>query len=286
MDHFIFSVLLKENVGEFFLSFSETFLKIKVVKSEELKDKLQTTIEKEADFLRKVTTAKNQEVIVHLEFQVSDEKDMVLRMQEYFAILRKKYRLPVKQLVIYVGEKPPKMRTTLQDDELFLGFGLLNLREVDYLQWLNSEVPEEIMLAILSNYDRSKAPLILDEIINKLHKLSKSEITLKKYIRQLTTLARLRNLTTETQQTLNDMALTYDIEKDAFYQTGLKKGMEKGIKQGIEKGEQRGEKKGMEKATTKMIIGLLKSEKLSLQEIADIAHISLEQVKAIAEQNL
>lgn len=270
--------IFKENVGEFFLSFSEIFLKIKVVKSEELKDKLQTTIEKEADFLRKVTTAKNQEVIVHLEFQVSDEKDMVLRMQEYFAILRKKYRLPVKQLVIYVGEKPPKMRTTLQDDELFLGFGLLNLREVDYLQWLNSEVPEEIMLAILSNYERSQAPIVLDEIINKLHKLSKSEITLKKYIRQLTTLARLRNLTTETQQTLNDMALTYDIEKDAFYQTGLKKGMEKGI----EKGEQR----GIEKATAKMIIGLLKSEKLSLQEIADIAHISLEQVKAIAEQNL
>ena len=75
------------------------------------------------------------------------------------------------------------------------------------------------------------------------------------------------------------MALTYDINKDAFYKTGLEKGLKKGKEQGLEQGE----RKGIEQATTRMVIGLLKSGKLSSQEIAQIAQITIEQVQIIAE---
>jgi hypothetical protein len=44
-----------------------------------------------------------------------------------------------------------------------------------------------------------------------------------KYIRQLSVLARLRNLTKETQKQVTDMGLLYDITKDYLYQEGLSK---------------------------------------------------------------
>ena len=50
--------------------------------------------------------------------------------------------------------------------------------------------------------------------------------TLEKYIYHLVTLARLRNLNQITQQTLQDMAFTYDIQNDALYQQGIAKGIE------------------------------------------------------------
>ncbi|EAY28437.1 hypothetical protein [Microscilla marina] len=68
------------------------------------------------------------------------------------------------------------------------------------------------------------------------------------------------------------MALTYDIEKDVFYLKGVKRGKQEGIEEGIKKGK------------TEMVLGLIKSGKLTLNEIAQLAQISLEQVKKNADQ--
>lgn len=92
---------------------------IEIASSKELKDKLQTTLEKEVDFLREIT------LIVELEFQTVSEKGMVYRMQEYHAILQKKCQLPVRQFVIYLGERLPKIRTKLYSYEVFQEFELV-----------------------------------------------------------------------------------------------------------------------------------------------------------------
>lgn len=89
-------------------------------------------------------------------------------------------------------------------------------------------------------------------------------------------LARLRSLTVETEQILKSMGLTYDIEKDAFYKRGIKKGIEQGVVKGKKEGKQE------EKAY--MVIGLLKSGKMTLQEIATLARISVAEVKKIADK--
>ncbi|WP_299456143.1 hypothetical protein [uncultured Microscilla sp.] len=69
------------------------------------------------------------------------------------------------------------------------------------------------------------------------------------------------------------MALTYDIEKDAFYLKGVKKGKEEGLAQGVEKGRK--------EKTTEIVLGLIKSGKFTLSEIAQLANISLVQVQKI-----
>lgn len=74
--------ILKENIASVFLPLTEKYLGIRIVNSEELKDKLQTTIEKETDFIRIVETDRHERFILHLEFLSVDEEGMIYRMQE------------------------------------------------------------------------------------------------------------------------------------------------------------------------------------------------------------
>ncbi len=264
--------IFKENIGNHFLSLSKTHLGIEIAHSEELKDKLQTTLEREADFLRKITTPQGEELIIQLEFQTTDEQGMAERMQLYFAMLRQKYRLPIRQFVIYVGNKPPKMRTQLEPEEVFQGFALLNLGQIDYKQWIASNIPEEILLAVLGDFQEKGALQVLKQIISKLIKLIDDTGTLQKYIRQLVIFARYRNLIIETEQTLKSMGITYDIEKDTFFQRGVEKGRKQGKLEGIKEGK------------VHMVLGLLNSGKMTVQEIANLADMSVAEVQKIAKQ--
>ncbi len=85
--------ILKENITSLLLPLTEKYLNIKIIDSRELKDKLQTTIEKEPDFIRIVRTDTDEEFILHLEFQTQDEEGMIYRMQEYYGLLRRKHQL-------------------------------------------------------------------------------------------------------------------------------------------------------------------------------------------------
>lgn len=233
--------ILKENIGEFFLVLSEKYLGISIQKSTELKDRLQTTLEKEADFLRIVETKNKEKFILHLEFQTHNESDMIYRMQEYHAILQKKYTLPVKQIVIYLGKRKPSMRTKLDKEELFSGFELSNLQEINYASVLDSNIPEEIMLAILCDFKEENVESVLTKIIDRLQTLSKDKIALQKYIKQILALSRLRSLENLLQKQFKNMGLIYNIKEDALYKEGKIEGkleekilnIREAIKQGL-----------------------------------------------------
>jgi predicted transposase YdaD len=261
---------------------------------------LQTTLEREADFLRKITTPQGEELIIQLEFQTTDEQGMAERMQLYFAMLRQKYRLPIRQFVIYVGNKPPKMRTQLEPEEVFQGFALLNLGQIDYKQWVASNIPEEVLLAVLGDFQEKGALQVLKQIISKLIKLIDDTGTLQKYIRQLVIFARYRNLIIETEQTLKSMGITYDIEKDTFFQRGVERGRKEGKLEGRKEGKLEGRregklegrkegkvegrKEGITEGKTQVVLGLLKSGKMTVQEIASLAGMSVDEVQKIAKQ--
>jgi hypothetical protein len=72
--------IFKENIGNLFLALSEKYWGLKIVKSQELKDKLQTTLEVESDFIRWVETETGETFILQLEFQSQDDSEMLLRM--------------------------------------------------------------------------------------------------------------------------------------------------------------------------------------------------------------
>jgi len=259
--------ILKENIASVFLPLAAKYLGIRIVRSEELKDKLQTTIEKETDFIRTVETDGGEKFILHLEFQSVDEEGMIYRMQEYYGLLRRKYRLPVRQFVIYLGQKASDMRTRLAPEEIFSGFALTSLRDYACEGLLASDVPEEIILAVLSDFGERRPGEVLKGILGKLKEKAGEEITLRKYIRQLSVLARLRNLTQETQKQVTDMGLLYDITKDYLYQEGLSKGREEA-----------------EKRQRETIAKMLAKQKFSVEEIADMLGVTVSYVEAIAKE--
>jgi hypothetical protein len=154
------------------------------------------------------------------------------------------------------------MRTRLDPEEVFTGFTLQSLRDYDYQSLLASDVPEEIILAVLSNFKGKKPAEVLKDILGKLKEKAGEEMTLRKYIRQLSVLARLRNLTKETQQQVTDMGLLYDITKDYLYQEGLEKGQEKAID----------------------IIQMLQNDTMSTEKIAELTGVSIEYVQRMAEK--
>ncbi len=166
--------------------------------------------------------------------------------------MQKKFQLPIKQFVIYIGQEPLTMRAKLSEDEIFTGFELKNLSQLDYQTVLSSDIPEEIILTALCDFKQEEIQAVLQKIITRLQALSKDEITLQKYIRQIMTFGRLRNFNQYITQTLKDMAIVYDIEKDPLYKEGELRKTIRGIQRVLEK------------------------NKFTLEEIADLFEVGLD----------
>ena len=252
--------ILKENIAGLLLPLTEKYLGIRIKDSRELKDKLQTTIEKEPDFIRVVRIDTDEEFILHLEFQSQDEEGMVYRMQEYYGLLRRKHQLPVRQFVIYLGKRTSRMQTQLPPGEVFTGFTLKSLKDYSFESLLDSQVPEEIILAVLADFNKRKPAEVIKRILERLQEVGQEEIALRKYVRQLSILARLRNLTRETHKQVQDMGLLYDITKDYLYQEGLVKGKHE------------------------VVVNMLKKGTVPPEQIAEFTGVALEEVKQIAKE--
>jgi predicted transposase YdaD len=267
--------ILKENIAAIFLPLAEKFLGIHISKSEELKDKVQVTLEKEPDFIRIVDTHAGERFILHIEFQRADEEGMVYRMQEYYAILRRKYNLPVRPIVFYLGQTVSRMQTRLAPEEVFEGFSLISLNQYASRNLVSSQLPGEIILAILGDFEGQDPLEVVRAILTRLKETNRDEMALRKYIRQLSILARLRNLTTETQKQINDMGLIDElidnIAEDPLYQEGVLKGIEKGREEG-------------EKRMRNLIMKMLKENTLSIEKIAELAEVTVEYVQQVAKE--
>lgn len=261
--------IFKENIEAVILPIANKLLGIYVEQLEEIPADLQITLERKPDFTKKAVNEQGKPFILHLEFQVDDEKQMVFRMQTYKALLQEKYPLPVEQFVIYLGSTSPKMKPRLVDvvagEKTNYGFSLVDIRKFSYQKLLDSDIPEEITLAILSDFQNEDPAEVVRQVLDRLVKASTSKRKLQRYIRQLTVLAQLRNLRDETTKQLQTMPITFDITKDSWYLKGKAEGK-------AEEGE---------KVTRKLIIGLLKNTSLSVAEIAKAAEVDEKYVEKL-----
>jgi hypothetical protein len=237
---------------------------------EELPDDLQATLERKPDFLKRVVgTSDELTYLLHLEFQVEDKATMVDRMLLYYAMLREKYQEKVKQYVVFMGRRSPRMATQLTEDMIDYRFTLVDVRQLDYRLLLDEATqPEEAVLAILSNFKKSAVDTVIPEILRKLMSLTNDKRKLRRYVRQLEILSNLRDIQALTIKHTEAMPITYNIETDVRYQQGIEKGIEKGKET---------EKEGM-------ITALLQSGLLTDKQIAQVANTSLIRVRKIKAQ--
>jgi hypothetical protein len=93
----------------------------------------------------------------------------------------------------------------------------VNIHETSPQSWLNHDEPERIIMAVLGNYEKENAKIILEAILHKLRKICKSDDDLKKFTKQLIIISRMRNLEELTTKISNDMPILIDIEKDYLF---------------------------------------------------------------------
>ncbi len=227
-----FDKILKEIIEKIFRPLVEERLGIKILKATPLKEKMQTTVELEMDFFCEIVPLEGEPFILHLEFESGDNTEMVYRVGEYHGMALRRRKLPIRHIVIYLGANPPTMRTKLEPEEIYTGFDLLNVRSLNTQELLSSQVPEVVLIAVLSNYEPEQTESVLRLILRNLKTLVQNKRVLKKYINQLMMLSRLRKIEALTIKIAEEMPIHYDIETDSLYLKGTEKGIEKGIEKG------------------------------------------------------
>jgi predicted transposase/invertase (TIGR01784 family) len=264
--------IIKENLEELLYPLVEQIIGLNLEELEEIPDELQRTIERKPDFLKRVNATESS-YILHLEFQVANDREMHYRMLEYKSMLLRKYELDVQQYVFYIGNAKMRMKNEISLTKLKYSYQIVDLSEIPYEQFLEANEPEAIILGILGNFGESKETEVITKLLNRLKTVPLETSERSKYVVQLEILSSLRNLQTEVIHQIGKiMALKYNIKEDLRYKEGLEDGLEKGVEEG-----KLAERK-------KLIIQLLKSGKLSAQEIAESLEVEFAEVEAIQKE--
>ncbi|TAG53909.1 MAG: hypothetical protein EAZ29_05130, partial [Runella slithyformis] len=198
--------------------------------------------------------------ILQIEFQVADEPKMVYRMAEYFIMLERKYNLPVRQFVIFLGINNPKMPTRLDSDRMKFSFLLITLSKLDYHIFLKSNKPEEIVLGILANFEGEKPENALKQIISRIKETTEGELSLNRYFNQLRILAQLRNLELNLKNAMESIAAYIKEERDVLYL------------------------RGQQRTEERIVRNLLSKMSLTFEQIADITGVTVDFVKGVQQQ--
>ena len=256
--------IIKENIEAVILTLSAKLFGIRAEAMEEVTVDLHLTLERKPDVVRRITDDNGQKSILHIEFQVGDETEMVLRMQTYRALLQEIHLLPIRQFVVYLGQRVPTMKTSIAGlipgDENNFRFDLINIHQYDYERLLSSDIPEEILLAVLGDFKNESPEAVVAKILKRLSAMSQDVAKLQRYVRQLVVMSKLRNLQGSTLQTIETMPFEFDIETDVIYQRGKQEGREE------------------------MINEMLRDGALPLEKIAAYAGVSVDDVKQLQQQ--
>ena len=252
--------IFKENIEAVISSIMQNVLEITAVSMEELPDDIQHTKERKPDTLKKITDDKGNTFVLQIEFQVKDEPEMIYRMGEYYFMLERKYKIPVKQFVIFLGIDKPTMPSQLDREMLKFKFPIVALSELDYHIFLNSNKPEEVVLSILANFEGENPENALRQIISRVKETTKGEFSLNRYFNQLRVLAQLRNLELNLKIAMDSIAEYIKEERDVLYL------------------------RGQERTEERIVKNLLSEGNFTVDKIAKIAGVAVDFVKSVQRQ--
>ena len=276
--HKNYDLILREHIEKFVLSIGTVLFGLDIASTVRLETSLRKVVSRDVDSLFQIRTHDGRELILHVEFQSSDDPDMVYRMASYRALLQGTYRQPVIQYVIYLGRGESKMQTNLEREFHITGFQLLNLSTIDYREFLSLLGPEEIALSILGDFGELSPDEAVEEILKMLHKKSETPKELEKSIEQLLIFSQLRNLTDIVEEKTSHMPITIDLTENALYKKGEAKGEARG--------EARGEVKGRLKANAenqaknrRTMLRLMRSGQFTHRQLAEYFEMEEEELR-------
>ena len=263
--------IIKENLEVTLPVIIRDVLGLDILVSEELPDDVQHTKERKPDALKKVTDTKGHTYVLHVEFQVEDEKDMVYRMAEYNIMLMRRYQLPIKQFVVFLKDIKPVMPVSLNTEHLKFDFTLIRIAEASYQLFLRSDNPEVKMLGILANFDKEERGDAVKAIVDDIQAVTKGDFATSRYFRQLRIFVQLRrNIEQQFEIAMQSVNTFFKEENDYLYR----------------KGETKGESRGEEKKSHAVVENLITKLGFTDHQAAEVAEVDVDYVKKIrAELN-
>jgi predicted transposase/invertase (TIGR01784 family) len=260
--------VFRENMEAALPGIIEHVLGLEIVHSEEIPDDIQHTKERKPDLLKKVTDNFGEAFILHIEYQVQNENEMVYRMAEYYIMLLRKYALPIKQFVLFMGTGKARMPTEINHDRLKYSYQLITLSEISYKIFLKSDKPEEKILAILANFENDSEELALRNILTSVQAGAKGDFAEDRHLKQLRVLAQLRKLNIKLAEAMESITKFFKEERDPFFQRGEAKGKLEGKLEGKR-----------EEAIT--IATEMKKEGITVEQIARFTKLSAEEIEKL-----
>ncbi|WP_316811477.1 hypothetical protein [Pedobacter heparinus] len=215
--------IVKENMDKVLPMVVEKILGIQIVCREDLPESLQHTKETVPDQLSKITDATGKTYIIHIEWQSEDDATMDNRMLGYRAMLRRKYQLPVQQYVIFLAKPKSTMPYVIDEEHLKFQYHLIALQQYSHKIFLNSPEPEQKLMAIFANFEEEAPVDVIKRILHGVGEQGNGELNKSRYREQLRGLIQLRKLGKEFKIAMGTIT-KFKVEKDPFYQDGVKKG--------------------------------------------------------------
>jgi hypothetical protein len=251
--------VFKENAEEIYEALVKSLLRIDTSQAQDLpQSDLQHTIERKADFLKKIIRENGREYALHIEIQADNHKKMDSRMLVYHALIYQIYGLDSQQFVIYIGNERLDMNDTIQHENMSFQYQIIDIRRYNSESFLQANTPEEVILAILGDFQQDGAETVIEKILLRLQQLTSNSLMFGKYATQLEIISQLRNLKDSTQNQIKSMPIVFDITQTLAYAQG--------------------ETKGEAKTRQKAIENILRKKMLSPAQIADAFSVSLEYV--------
>jgi hypothetical protein len=171
--------------------------------------------------------------LVHVEFQSRNRKDLVFRMGEYrFAIARRYGRLP-RQIVLYVGEKALRMRSSVADEDMTYRFHLVDIRDMDGETLLASKNVSDNVIALLTRL--GDQPGIVRQIERRISRWPVAER--EEALAELSILAGLRRLSSEINREARNMPITEDIMDNEIVAPFIRRRVAQGREEGLIEGQ-------------------------------------------------
>jgi len=231
------------------------------------------------DFLARL----EDESVLHIEFQSFNDTNMPFRMLRYYlAILERYPSSPIKQLLVYVGNRKLRMKSRLKLRNLTFSYEILDIRQIDCKVLLESPDPMDRLLACLCKVEDEV--YLIEKLIKTMEGMNEEER--KDYLLKALTLTELRpNLRIRLTEEVKPMPIVVrpediklpkrKLRKDILYRLGLEEGKQIGLEEGKQIGLEEGRKEGE-------VIGIEKGKQIGFQEGEAIGiekgkHIGLEE---------
>ncbi len=220
------------------------------------------------DFLARL----EDESVLHIEFQSFNDTNMPFRMLRYYlAILERYPSSPIKQLLVYVGNRKLRMKSRLRIRNLTFSYEILDIRQIDCRVLLESPDPMDRLLACLCKVEDEV--YLIEKLIKTMESMNEEER--KDYLLKALTLTELRpNLRIRLTEEVKPMPIVVrpediklskkKLRKDVLYRLGLEEGKQIGFHEGevigIEKGRKIGHEEGFLRALQDTVLTLIRGK--------------------------